>query len=228
MSDRDLTQSIPADDGWGDAANEGAGRMIKGQILKFSDWRWTSGKEAAPVENGTRLVALATSAAWIRWENKKPVETRIRRPGERMPEREELGHDNEDAWEEGLSGEQIDPWRNTRFVYLVDPDTAEAFTFSTSSWGGRDAVIALGDQIGRMRTVHLDATPIVELRALEMPTKFGKKSKPLFKVVGWKTANSEGVENVKPAPSERVLPTQEVKRVERQILDREIDDDIPF
>jgi hypothetical protein len=79
-----------------------------------------------------------TSAAWIRWENKKAVETRLRRPGERMPERDELGYDDEDDWEFGLSGEKVDPWQNTRLVYFVDPDTAEEFTYSTSSWGGRD------------------------------------------------------------------------------------------
>ena len=87
----DLTQQdYPADDGWSDAADEAAERMIRGRILKFADWRWSAGKEATSVADGTRLVALSTAAAWIRWQNKRPAETRIRRSGERMLEREDL------------------------------------------------------------------------------------------------------------------------------------------
>jgi hypothetical protein len=187
--------------------------------LKFADWRWNAGKENEPVENGTRLIALATTAMWVRWEDGKPVEYRIREAGRRLPERDELGYDNEDEWQAGPSGDPQDPWRNTRLVYLVDPQTAEAFTFSTSSWGGRSAVTDLGDQIARMRSVHPDAVPIVELRAAEMPTKFGRKSKPVFKVVGWKSASGGD----QTAPVERQITVQQAKR---EIDD--YDDSIPF
>ena len=122
-------QHIPADDGWDDAAGEASERTIRGHLLKFADWRWTLGKEATPVDNGTRLIALATAAMWVRWEDGKPVEHIIRRPGERLPEREKLSHTNEDEWETGPGGEPKDPWANTQLVYLVDPDTAEAYTF---------------------------------------------------------------------------------------------------
>jgi hypothetical protein len=94
----------------------------------------------------------------------------------------------------------------------------EAYTFSTSSWGGRGAVTDLGDQITRMRTVHADAVPIVELRAAEMPTKYGRKSKPVFKVCGWKTAD-------KPAPVERQISAAKAKR---EIDESEMDDEVPF
>ena len=67
-----------------------------------------------------------------------------------------------------------DPWQSTRFVHLIDPQTAEAFTFSTSSFGGRDCVINLADQIKRMRGKHPDAVPLVELGAAPMTTKYGK------------------------------------------------------
>ena len=190
-------QHIPADDGWDAAAGEASERMIRGHLLKFADWRWTLGKEATPVDNGTRLIALGTAAMWVRWEDGKPVEQIVRRPGERLPEREKLRHTNEDEWETGPGGEPKDPWANTRLVYLVDPDTAEAYTFSTSSWGGRAAVIELGDQTARMRTTYPDAAPIVELRAVEMPTRFGRKSKPVLKVVGWRNANARPTETAK-------------------------------
>src|SRR5262245_38600944 len=53
----------------------------------------------------------------------------VREPGRRLPDRDELGYEDQDEWQEGPSGERQDPWRNTRLVYLVDPQTAEAFTF---------------------------------------------------------------------------------------------------
>jgi hypothetical protein len=37
--------TIQKDDGWDDAAAENAERVIKGTLLKFSEWRWTKGKE---------------------------------------------------------------------------------------------------------------------------------------------------------------------------------------
>jgi hypothetical protein len=220
MSDNHTLMMKPpaADDGWNDAAGEVAERSIRGSLLKFADWRWTSGKEAAPVEAGTKLVAIGTAAMWVRWEGSKPVEYRLREPGRRMPERSELGHDNKELWELGPDGGLKDPWANTRLVYLVDPQTAEAFTFSTSSIGGRGAVADLGDQIARMRTVYPDAVPIVELRAAEMPTRFGKKSKPLFKVVDWRTSTG-------PVPAERQIAAPVAEQAVRV---RELDDEIPF
>ena len=123
----------------------------------------------------------------MKWQGGKPVEYRLREPGVPMPERGELGDNDPAGWEAGPDGQPRDPWQNTRFVHLIDPQTAEAFTFSTSSWGGRDCVINLADQIKRMRGKHPDAVPLVELGAAPMSTRFGRKSKPTLKVVGWRT-----------------------------------------
>lgn len=204
-------------DGWDDAAAESAERVIKGTFMKFADWRWSSGKEGNPVEEDTRLVALGTAAAWVKWADGKPAEYRLRQPGQPLPEREQLGDQDEADWPAGPDGKPRDPWQSTRFVYLVNPATAEAFTFSTSSWGGRGAVADLGDQIQRMRYAHPGAVPIVELHAAPMLTKFGKKSKPWLKVVDWKRADDTSNAPIqlehKSAPA-KVAAT--------------LDDDIPF
>src|SRR5262245_38842956 len=87
MSDNhSLTKSPPADDGWNDAANEAGERTIRGKILKFADWNWYAGKEAEPVAAGTKMVAQATAAMWVRWEDGKPAEYRVREPGRRLPD----------------------------------------------------------------------------------------------------------------------------------------------
>jgi hypothetical protein len=105
--------------------------------------------------------------------------------------------------------EKYVPWSNTRLVYLIDPETAEMFTFSTSSWGGRSAVSELGDQILRMRCGKPNAVPLVELCASPMITKFGRKSKPHLKVIEWRNTGSENVEEISDrTESERALDDQ--------------------
>jgi hypothetical protein len=197
--------------------------MIKGTLLKYNDRHWTKGTESEDIEQGTKLVALGAAAAWVRWAGGKPVEYRMREPGRRLPEREELGDLDQSQWERGPDGEPKDPWQNTRFVYLEDPRTAEAFTFSTSSWGGRQAVADLGEQIERMRFKHPGAVPLVELASAPMKTKYGMKSKPFFKVLGWELGEYEDRRDV---PNGNAAPA--ITMVENKKMTNSLDDEIPF
>jgi hypothetical protein len=197
---------ITTNDGWDDAAADAHARVLRGTLLKFADWNWTRGKEAGPVEKGTRLVATGTASAWVRWAGGKPVEYRMRQSCKPLPDREELGNHDESVWEIGPDKKPRDPWQNTRLMYLVDPNTAEAFTFSTSSWGGRDAVINLGDQIARMRSAHPNATPVVALESAPMATRFGRKSKPVFKIVDWKAIGSDVWNTLQPPAAHQQEP----------------------
>jgi hypothetical protein len=224
-----LTPAVSTDDGWGDAAADGAERIMRGTFLKFADWNWTTGKEGTKVKENTQLVAVGTAVGWVKWQGGKPVEYKMREPGRRLPDREELDALDESEWENGPDGKPKDPWQFTRFVYLVDPFTAEAFTFSTSSWGGRGAVMDLADQIQRMRYARPGAVPVVELRHAPMMTKFGKKSKPLFKVVDWRM--SGGFESTSkaaaPAPQIDVNKPAQIEARPAQSA-RDLDDEIPF
>jgi hypothetical protein len=208
-----MTTDLFTTDGWDDVAIEASQRVLRGTLIRFADWTWTRGKEAEPIEKGTQLVATGTAAAWVKWAGGKPVETRLRRPGATMPERAELGDTDETLWEVGADKRPKDPWAHTRFVYLIDPMTAEAFTFSTSSWGGREAVVNLGDSIARMRSAHRDAMPVVALEAAPMQTRFGRKSKPAFKIVAWKAADGE---------------VREVRQLPPQTRAQEMDDGLPW
>jgi hypothetical protein len=220
-----ITTTNLSTDGWDDAAIEEAGRIIHGSLMKFVDWRWYAGKQATPIEDGTKLIALATVALWQRWENGKVVETILRKPGEYLPAREKLGHLDETQWGKGPDGASQDPWRNTRLVYLVHPVSAAAYTFSTSSGGGRSAVSELGGAIKRMRAAHPNAVPIVELRAEEMPTKYGRKSKPKFEIIDWRY--SDTTETV---PVERQLTAadDDFGGDGGGIVARTLNDEIPF
>jgi hypothetical protein len=216
MSDLAPINPPPADDGFGDMAREAEGLMIRGLLLKFADWRWTIGKENVPLKQGTQLIAIGAARAWVRWEESKPVEHQVPRAGEMMPEREELGDMNKGLWECDQRGDPKDPWQNTRYVYLVDPLTAELYTYATSSGGGRSAAIMLSDQIARMRTVHQSAVPVIEFGAAEMKTQYGRKSRPVLKVVGWRKMDQQ-IQTIA-EPEQLALPSAR----------QELDDDIPF
>jgi len=63
------------------------------------------------------------------------------------PERDELPDQNEEEWQLGRNGKVEDPWKDTRYVLMVDPVMAAEFTFITDTWGGRKAVSDLKSQI---------------------------------------------------------------------------------
>jgi hypothetical protein len=205
---------IQNDDGWGDAAAESGEYIIKGSLLKFADWKWTKGKESIEVKHGTAFVALGTTAAWVKWSGGKPIEYKVRQAGHRLPDRDELGDLEEGDWELGPDNKPKDPWANTRFIYFVDPTSAQAYTFSTSSWGGRQAVNDLAEQIQRARFGKPGTSPLVELQSEPWLTKFGRKSKPFFKVIDWRGGEPR---NGGPTPA----------MVEGSTV-RSIDEEVPF
>jgi hypothetical protein len=97
-----------------------------------------------------------------------------------------------------------------------------AYTFSTSSAGGRNAVRDLGDNIARVRKMRSNPNlvPLVELSAEVMPTKFGKKSKPLFKIIKWGGGSA--------APDESKQLGEHDPSGDADAADHAMNDSIPF
>jgi hypothetical protein len=58
---------------------------------------------------------------------------------------------------------------------------------------------------GRMRAAHPDAVPVVALASAPMKTRFRMKSKPAFKITGWKLADGKSIEQAKLPPLEQEL-----------------------
>jgi hypothetical protein len=74
---------------------------------------------------------------------------------------------------------------------LLDPLSAEVFTFTSSTTGGRIGISDLTAQIQLMRRTRPGAVPIVELQSRQMKTKFGMKPRPFFQVVEWRVKSEE-------------------------------------
>jgi hypothetical protein len=65
--------------------------------------------------------------------------------------RDDLPDQDEALWPPGLGDQPEDPWKDTRYLHLIDPKTAADFTFVTDSYGGRRTASELKRQIGNMR-----------------------------------------------------------------------------
>ena len=202
-------------DGFAVQENIGAS-MIVGKMLKFIDGRFTVDKTETMPAN-TTLVAVSAVTVWVHWENNRPVEHRVTQPGQSHPYRDDLPDQDETKWPLGLNNEPSDPWRDTRYLHLIDPNTGSDYTFTTDSYGGRRAVGDLKSQIANVRSAHPAAVPLVELAGTMMKTRFGQKPRPDFKIVGWR-GRQDDVGAAGGKTSKKIAAPG----------DGDMDDDIPF
>lgn len=183
-----------------------AARTIVGRLMKFSTGDYLAGQENEEIERGTRLIANMDQLlyGWVRWEDMKPAEQVMGLLGDgyKPPKRDTLGFgyqpgdktaSDTSEWEvDEKSGVPRDPWMLTYYLLLrrLDKDnkpvesTEEGlFTFTTSSTGGKDAVIDLCGKYGKWMRVHPNDYPIITLSKEQYnhPNKqYGVIKKPKF------------------------------------------------
>jgi hypothetical protein len=107
--------------------------------------------------------------------------------GFQMPPRQSLGDLDPKQWETGLDGQPADPWQHQQNLVLQNTETAELFTFSTSSRTGRRAVGTLLRHYERMQKARPDELPVIRLSTggfQHKDTRVGWVSVPVFVVVG--------------------------------------------
>jgi hypothetical protein len=104
------------DDGFSVPENS-SGQFIRGQMAKYNDGSYVVDKtEILPDEP---LVAVGVTTVWVKWEDGKPVEHRITAAGQIHPDRDDLPDQDDRMWPPGLDGKPADPWKDTRYLYLV-------------------------------------------------------------------------------------------------------------
>ena len=204
-------------DGFSVAEKSGS-NLIVGKMVKFTiDGKYKADK-ADTLPDYTTLVAMGVTTAWVKWQDGKPVEHRITQPGEVHPDRHDLPDQDEAMWEHGLKGEPADPWRDTRYLRLIDPRTGQDFTFVTDTVGGRKAVGELKSQINNIRFAYPGAVPLVQLCSTMMKTAFGLKPRPEFKVIGWRNNGNAPVQLMRGPP--RKPPEQKLSEIEPPFNDQ--------
>jgi hypothetical protein len=169
-----------------------------GTLLRFKDgdflYRVSDGEREAEreIEEGTELVVSVDSLehGWVKWIDQRPVERKMGLVVEhfRAPARPELGDMDKDMWPRDKDDKPIDPWQRTVHVVMYDrtrdaDSDGALFTFTTSSYGGRQAIQGLAKQAKK----HMDQNPVVRLESNAYThSRLGYRIKrPVFKIVNW-------------------------------------------
>jgi hypothetical protein len=212
------------DDGFAVAEPTG-NRFIIGGMIKYDDHVYTLNK-TEPVPLGT-LVALNIVTAWVEWRDHRPVRHLVTQLGQHHPAREEFGDLDSTKWPPGVDGRPADPFKDSRYLHLIDPQTGQDFTFVTDTNGGRIAVGELKSAICNVRMVRPGAVAVVKLATGTFKSKkFGLVPRPVFKVVeyrgGLKEEPAQIADQSKP---EQVWPPD--GEVKASSLAQDLNDDLP-
>lgn len=163
-----------------------------GSFLKFSKGDWTKGQAEEEVAVGTRFVVNMDELAvgWVRWGDGKPQDRRMNSlvSGARPDPRDALGHDDQSEWETDNDGNLRDPWQKTNELPLVDLETGDQLTFSTSSRGGIGAIGNLCKAYGREYRLKGGLVPVIEVGVDKYKHKDASRGwikVPVLTIVDW-------------------------------------------
>ena len=162
-------------------------RIIHGEILRCVDGHWSL-RDGTAINLDTLLLAIGTTEALQHWDGQIPVEDIPKRPGEALPDVDELNAQiPRSEWKEGLDGQPRPPWQHAYVAYLVSVDDASLYTFVNGTIGARIAVERLQDKVKWMRALRgVNCAPLVRLDSKPMKTRFGQKMRPEFTIVEWR------------------------------------------
>jgi hypothetical protein len=214
-------------DGFDDDTSEnhdGERRVIQGTRLTFSnDSCWVTANEEE-ISEETELIAVERVSVIQKWgPDNRPVETRWLTPGEKVDVDALNDATPKTEWREDMNGKLVGPYQKQQVVYLLDLNTMEKFTYVTSTVGGNMAIGDLSDRIRTMRRWRGGQIyPVVTLSKTFMPTRFGGRQRPAFKIMNWIFMGGGGT--ALPAPESPLLTTQAVKE---PTLKEEMNDEIP-
>jgi hypothetical protein len=215
-----MSQDLVPTDGDGFNVPEPRTGFIVGSMMKFNDRDFFVDKVEKLLEN-TTLVVTGMVTAWVKWQDGNP-EHRVTHAGQAHPRRDDLPDQDTSLWEidEKFTGKPRDPWRDARYVYLIDPRTGRSLTFVSDTYGGRAAVGELKDAIANVRRARSGAVPLVKLTWKMMSTQFGPRARPLFEVVEWRggEANDEAPRSIEPNNKQGAIEHRKT----------EFEDEIPF
>jgi hypothetical protein len=216
-------------------------RVIQGTLIKCNDGHWVD-RDGVAIPPDVKLLLLGTTSILQCWRDQAPIETIRKSPSEPLPKADDLNATIPvEKWEEGLDGKPRPPWQRQEVVYLLDPMTAEKFTFASGTTGARIAIANLRERVAMMKLLRgQDVTPIVTLSCKPMKTRFGGKLRPDFQIIEWREFNvgltheatpqlehKPAVEpKTPPEPAKPKKPTG-LKPVAAPTVAEELDDQLP-
>jgi hypothetical protein len=192
---------LPVDDGFAGFLDEYDGgtdtaipRMIVGARIKFTnDAHWVTA-EGDELDPGLKLVAVKVARVVQKWIEEQPVETIVVPSGQPFPDVEGMNKAcPQSEWREDFNGVLRGPWQAQKIGYFTDPKSLDQYTYPTSTIGGSRAISELADKVSWMQRYRGSGViPIIELSSVHMPTRFGGRMRPHFKIVDWITPGGGG------------------------------------
>jgi hypothetical protein len=166
---------------------------IAGRLIKFGkDGAYVTSDDGAALPEAAEYILLAddTLVGWMKFNGVGEAPEKIMGllfEGFEMPSRESLGDLDPKAWELGLDNQPQDPWLHQQCLVLQNTETAELYTFTTSSKTGRRAVGQLLRHYERMQRTKPDELPVIRLGKggfKHKDSRVGWVDTPVFVVVG--------------------------------------------
>ncbi len=173
--------------------DEIAPASIVGRLIKFSkEGKFVTADDGEEIADDVDFIALCdqTLVGYVKFNGEGEPPDRhmgLLYDGFVMPARETLGDNDQAQWEIGLDGKPSDPWQHHMYLVLQYGETAELFTFATSSRTGRRAIGNLLRHYERLQKTHPDMFPTVRLKIggfQHRDERVGWVSVPVFAVVG--------------------------------------------
>ena len=192
-------------------------KLLQGTIARCNNGEWA---DAGGAQLPEELIVMGTTRALQCWSGGKPTDTITEHP---LPNVDDLnGKIPVEEWKKGMDGKPRAPWVLQHVVYLLDPRSAESFTFLNSTWGARIAVDRLADRMDNMRKLRGgNPHPVVKLESRKMKTKFGEKPRPEFTIIRWVDMPGEGdIRAIEHKP--------DLKAITAPTVSEELNDDIPW
>jgi hypothetical protein len=211
-----MSQELVTQNEGGFDVAERSSSFIIGGMIKYHNHAYTLNK-TEPLLLGTILMVIRIVTCWVKWWNNLPVEHRVTHSGQLHPRKEDMPDRDESLWQIGIDGKKADPWKDTRYVYIIDPKTGADFTFITDSSGGRQAVGELKSAIRNVHRVRPGAIAVIKLGTGTFKSpKFGLVPRPVFEILEYRGGEMQE------APAQLSKPT-----VESPSLAQEMNDEIP-
>jgi hypothetical protein len=146
------------------------------------------------------------------------------------PRHEDLPDRDKTLWQPGLDGKPADPWKDSRYMHLINLRTGQDYTFVTDTDGGRMAVGELKSSIRNVRLARPGAMPVIKLAAGTFKSKrFGLVARPVFEIDGWRGGLKEvpaQISDQSKSP-EQAPPLVDLSVTEKPTLAQELNDEIP-
>jgi hypothetical protein len=189
--------------------------IIRGNQIKFGDaktpFKWLDKSIGKPFSLERELVAIDLLRLVQKWppgDDNSPPETRILEPNECFPDVKKLNAETpKDEWRMGPDGKPKGPYESAFALYLLDPTTIERFTYVASTIGGMRAVRELRDRVDWMRKFRgANVYATVTLADVFMPTDYGGRQRPHFKILNWIRFGAAGTPL--PAPEQPMLTVE--------------------